>query len=453
MSARDGTKLQVRRVPVQPTAPSARAASDEPRNAMRPGLSSKPLVLAPRPAWRSVVLLTLAGVAAAVLVGWQLFRVGTPARGVGPTAAAPGNLPGVPLQDFVAAPGLVEAESGTLHLAFEKGGKIRAVHVAEGQQVKAGQLVAALVNDEETARLAFAFAELKVSEADDHALVSELKAEEIRASREVDRHLAEMELAKAGPRKEEIERARALVKAAEAEYERRKEDAKRYLDPTISSAQARDLAGGQAQITAAQLAAERAKLKELEAGTRVEEINKIRAIHAAAQANLECAVQTREMRLAASQGRIKQAQARVSLAEAELKRTQLVSPIDGVVIWKFHHAGESVGALPLEPVIGVADPTRLRVRADLDESDYARVKPGQKVLVTCEAYRGQYFPGQVAFVSHSAGQKRFNTGNPRERMDVKVVECVIILENPSPFKLGLPVTAYIDSDALPSAKR
>jgi len=174
-----------------------------------------------------------------------------------------------------------------------------------------------------------------------------------------------------------------------------------------------------------------------------------------AHAELKQLETTQPLKLASAQAQIKQARAKVQMVEAELSKTRLLSPINGVVVWKFLHAGEAVDPAHPSPVVAVADLSRLRVRADVDEADYPRIAKGQTVRITADAFNGSSFNGKVVRIADSAGQKRFSTGEARERMDVKVVETVIAIQENSPLKLGLRVTVYFDlaqPSSMPMAK-
>ncbi|GMV82901.1 MAG: hypothetical protein AMXMBFR7_40850 [Planctomycetota bacterium] len=345
---------------------------------------------------------------------------------------------------IVAAPGLVESISGLLSLAFEIPGKLKTVRVEEGQRVKAGEVLAELANAAQAANAALARADLKVAQAELLALEGDLTGQERQAERAVERAAAEWAMLKAGPRSEELEHARALARAAAAEWKRRLDDARRYVDPKIASEQQRDLSQGEADVAEAQLAAARAKLRELEAGFRPQEIEKAHALHEAAKADLERLRATRDRRLEAAAGRVEQARAKLAAAETELAKTTLSAPHDGVVIWKYRHAGESVGVLPPEPILAVADPRKVRVRADVDEGDYARIRPGTSARVRAEAFGDRDFLGRVTLVGAAAGRKRFSSGEAKERQDVKIVETLIEFEAPPPFKLGLRVTVQFE---------
>jgi len=353
----------------------------------------------------------------------------------------------------VAAPGLVESCGGLRDLAFQTSGQIKTVLVEEGQTVKQGQFLAELDNDILAARLAAVRADLGTAEAQAKVLAVNLDADEKRAQFEVDRLQAELDRLRKGARPEELERVRAETKAAELEWQRRAVDAERYTGwPAISSPQDRDMTRGLAGITQAQFHAAQARQRELEAGTRQEDLAKAVAQLEAAKAECARLRETRGPRLAAAGQQVEQAQALVRQAEAELRRTRLEAPLDGVVVWRFRHPGETVGVLPPERVLSVADPAALRVRADVDEADFARLRVGQPVRVTADAFGPRSFAGKVASISHAAGEKRFLTGEAREMRDVKIVETLVSFDEPPPLKLGLRVSVFFQVEAVAPAR-
>ena len=387
-----------------------------------------------RPRWPAAVLLL-----AAAGTFWAV-------RGDG-RAAAPDPAP---RPRFIAAPGLVESESGLRELAFPTSGRIRAIHVDESQAVTSGQVLAELENEEAQARAAAARADLAASEAGLIVLAADVEAEEIRTRCEADRLKAELERLRAGNLPVEKERARAEARAAEIEWRIRDEDAKRYSNLRIASVQERDLTRGAADVAQANFLAADAKAREVEVGPRPEEIAKTEAELRAAEADHARVRATRAARLRAAGERVGEAKARVRLADAEVRKTQIVSPVDGRVVWKLRQVGETVGVLAPESVLGVADLSRLRVRADVDEADFSSLRPGQRVEITTGAYGARVIAGRVDRVGLAVGEKRFSTGEARERRDVKIVETLILLDDPPPLKLGLRVTAAFLLDDPPA---
>lgn len=374
------------------------------------------------------------------------------------SVAPPAANPAIPFARCVAAPGLVESETGLRNLSFEIPGLLKSVGVQEGQTVKAGELIAELENADVLARVDSAGADLAVADAQLRIASENFTAEIQRAHCEVDRLKAEMALTEAGPRKEELARAQAEQRVADAESRRVAEDAARLADPAgVKSGAWTEADQSRLKWTAAaakgRLDAAKANQSLLESGSRQEEKDRARATLAIAEAQLKQFEATQPFKLAAAQAQVKQAKAKLKLAEADLAKTRLHAPIGGVVVWKFLHAGEAVDLMHPTPVVAVADVARLRVRADVDEADYPQIVKGLPARISADAFSGKFFTGKVQRIADSAGQKRFSTGEAKERMDVKVVETVIALEENCPFKLGLRVTVYFDLGNAPAAPK
>ncbi|MCX7806754.1 MAG: HlyD family efflux transporter periplasmic adaptor subunit, partial [Planctomycetota bacterium] len=401
--------------------PPAAAAGSAPGRPAAPAPVRRPGGAGRRRGWRDALemfrslkwLAAMSAAGLAVLVGsiWAAAKYG-----------GRGN-PGLDRRPvFVAAPGLVEATSGLRSLGFPLSGRIKAVHVEEGDAVKKGQVLAELDQEDLLARLAAARAEAEIAAADLGVLDKSLEADLAAAEREVERRRAEYEKCRTGPRKEEVERAKAEVKAAEAELEMRIADTEKFSDLTASTRRQYDLAKGQQNIAEAALAAARARLKELESGSRPEDVATAEATLRVAEAGLQRVRSTREARLKAARARLEQARAQAAYMEAEAAKGTIRSPVDGVVVWKYKHAGETVGAVPPETVLVVADTSKLRVRADVDEADFARIYTGMPARVRADAFGEKDFVGRVTCISASAGEKSFLTGEARERRDVRGIQ-------------------------------
>ena len=145
-----------------------------------------------------------------------------------------------------------------------------------------------------------------------------------------------------------------------------------------------------------------------------------------------------------AQAAVASAQAQLAEARAYLEKTYIRSPLDGVVLRKFRHAGESVSTQFDSPVVTLADDSSLRVRMDVDESDVAKLFVGQTAFVTAEAYGTQRFTGHVVRVGRILGKKNVRTDEPSERVDTKILETLMELDPGQKLPLGLRVDAYIE---------
>jgi len=96
---------------------------------------------------------------------------------------------------------------------------------------------------------------------------------------------------------------------------------------------------------------------------------------------------------------IKGAEAEIKLAEEGLRNTTIVSPIDGKVVLLNAEVGETVmtGTMnnPGTVIMTIADLSRMRMVAKVDESDVAPVRIGQTARVYVNSYDETVFTGVV----------------------------------------------------------
>jgi len=100
---------------------------------------------------------------------------------------------------------------------------------------------------------------------------------------------------------------------------------------------------------------------------------------------------------------IKVAQARVDVARANLERTLLRAPFDGIVAEINGELGEFVTpspvGIPTPPAVDVVDISCIYVTAPIDEVDAPRIRVGMPARVTLDAFRGKVFPAHVRRVA------------------------------------------------------
>ena len=137
--------------------------------------------------------------------------------------------------------------------------------------------------------------------------------------------------------------------------------------------------------------------------------------------------------------------ARAQLAEARayLEKSYIRSPIDGVILRKLRHNGESVSTQFDSPVVILADDSTLRVRLDVDETEVTKLRVGQQAYVTAEAYGAQKFTGHVMRIGRVLGKKNIRTEEPSEHVDTKILETLIELDPGPKLPLGLRVDSFI----------
>jgi HlyD family secretion protein len=342
---------------------------------------------------QSLVLIVLALSASATL--WQTRR----SLAASASAAESGDEQagkGLRTTGYVVAAGRVEPASEELKIGSELDGKLARVLVDEGDRVRQGQVLAVLVNGDYAARVALAQADVRQREADLERIVNGNRGQEKRES------LAQVLEAEAVLENASLERARREALLARGAISRTEFDS----------------ADRDHNVAAARLAAARERASLADEGYRVEDRKR-------AEAELDSA------------------RARLAEAEALLAKTYIRSPIGGVVLRRKLRSGENVRAGAGDPVVVLGDVSRLRVRADVDETDVARIAVGQTAHVTAEAYGERKFTGKVVRVGEILGRKNVRTDEPTERVDTKILETLIELDPGQQIPLGLRVDTFI----------
>ena len=146
--------------------------------------------------------------------------------------------------------------------------------------------------------------------------------------------------------------------------------------------------------------------------------------------------------------------AQVDEAQAALAKTVIRAPRAGVVTRRHRQAGELVSPEAGQSlIVTMADTSRLRVRADVDEADVARIGIGQRVTVRADAYGDQRFAGRVIRIGATLGRKNVRTDDPIEKTDVKILETLVELDPGTTLPLGLRVDVFIEAPPRPGRLR
>jgi HlyD family secretion protein len=148
-----------------------------------------------------------------------------------------------------------------------------------------------------------------------------------------------------------------------------------------------------------------------------------------------------EQELQTRHAQVEQARAQVAVMDAQLADSVATSPVDGVVLVKSSEAGEILAAGTTFVTIGESD--RPWLRAYIGEQDLGRVKLGAKVKVTTDSYPGKVYWGRVTFISSEAEftPKQIQTPEERVKLVYRVkIEVENLLHE---LKLNMPAEAEI----------
>jgi len=281
-----------------------------------------------------------------------------------------------------------------VELGFRVPGRLQSMRFEEGQEVRAGDLMAEL--DPVSARQ-----DLQAREADlalQAAILQKLLA---------------------GSRPAELARGRAAVEEATAAASNARLDLERAQQllgtgATPRASYDRALAGSlQAE---ARLASAGESYRLLVEGTRREDI-------------------------AAARAAVRVAEARVASAQTSLDDTRLVAPSDGVVTSRVREPGAIVS--PVDVVYVLSLTRSVWVRAYVSEPSLGLLRPGLDVAVVSDSAPGKKIKGHVGFISPTAEFTPKSVETPELRTDLVYRLRIIVDEPDAGLRQGMPVTVQI----------
>lgn len=142
----------------------------------------------------------------------------------------------------------------------------------------------------------------------------------------------------------------------------------------------------------------------------------------------------------------RQADAQLAQAKARLDRLTIKAPAKGTVLQVMVREGEYYS--PASGAVAVmGDLSKIRVRMDVDERQISVVKPGQSGYVTAKAFGDRKFTGKVVEVGKRMGRKNLRTDEPTERIDTKILEVVLELDDGKDLVQGLRVVGFLEPAA------
>jgi multidrug resistance efflux pump len=297
---------------------------------------------------------------------------------------------------YVAANGTVEGARPEVALRPEVAGSLKVINARENDTVKQGQVVAELSNETQKAQVELARGELGVARQ-------------------------QLKRLQAGERAQVRTRAKAEVEAKAAAYNLARDDWDR-LQKAGRGFSAGDLDKARTQLNLAQADWDKARadLALVEEGSREEDV-------------------------AAAQAQVQAAEAKLHVAEAELAKTRLTAPTDGKVLQVFAEPGELAAPTSAQPVLILADLSKHRARAFVEELDVDRVAVGQPATVTADGLPGKTFTGKVGMVVARMGKRAPQSDAPNEMKDMYYREVLIDLDAGDELPTNLRVQVRINA--------
>ena len=185
---------------------------------------------------------------------------------------------------------------------------------------------------------------------------------------------------------DEVTVGQVLAKIETATYEARVEEAQARLQASYAS-----LKNAQATAKEAELKAERTKRLHGQGLVSDQDLEAAEAAYERAQASIKSN---------AAQNTLNQASLKV--AQSDVAKTIILSPIDGVVLDRKVEPGQTVTSGMQTPVLFVlaTDLEAMRLEISVDEADVGMVAVGQPATFTVDAYPDQDFSSKVLAVKN-----------------------------------------------------
>ena len=199
-----------------------------------------------------------------------------------------------------------------------------------------------------------------------------------------------------------------------------------------------------ADDTRAALAEARARVGEADADIRLFDLERTRARHLFdTEVGSKQAWEKADRDIDAARARRASATAEVERLEAVVRKTVITAPIDGTVVTRFVDSGERISSG--DPVVTIANLSRTRVEAEVDEFDVARVKLGAQVTIKAEGFDLSW-RGTVEEIPDAVVSRRLNPQDPSKPIDTRVLLVKVALAESSPLKLGQRVEVLIAAE-------
>ena len=116
-----------------------------------------------------------------------------------------------------------------------------------------------------------------------------------------------------------------------------------------------------------------------------------------------------------ARGALEQAQGQLAYAESQLDATQIRAPVTGTILERTAEKGELVTAQfaaaadtggPRGSVVTLADLTDLQVELDISQNDFAKLGPTQKAVLTTDAYPDREYKGMINEIAPMANRQK-----------------------------------------------
>jgi len=166
--------------------------------------------------------------------------------------------------------------------------------------------------------------------------------------------------------------------------------------------------------------------------------------------------------IARAKGSVAQAHGQLDYAKSQLDATVIRAPVTGTILDRTAEKGELITAQfasaaaggPQGSVVSLADLNDIQVELDIAQSDFARLGPKQKGIVTVDAYPDRKYNGEIAQISPEANRQKATVQvkvqvlNPDEYLRPEMNATVKFLADTPKTSSTQPSGAFVPASAV-----
>ena len=356
------------------------------------------------------------------------------------TPAAPHNL--------IKLSGRIEGDDTTV--ATKIPGRIREITVREGDQVKAGQVIAMIDDEQVRAREQqeqsnVMQAEARVLSAQQQIAVLNAQLDESNIGVDQARVDAQGRVSQA---EAQVAHAEAQLAQAEADYSQARYDEQRY-STLAANGDVPERTGRQAKTTAeAQAAAVHAAHKQVDVARGALTMAKANLSNAPMRTSQATAIRKQilqaDAEITAAQAETEHARARLREVQADRNDLQVVAPIDGTVATRSAEPGEVVAAGAT--LVTLVDLNAVYLRGFIPEGQIGRVRTGQTARVYLDSAPGRALEAVVTRIDPEASFTPENTYFKDDRVKQVVGVKLQLKDGAGYAKPGMPADGEVVTD-------
>ena len=204
----------------------------------------------------------------------------------------------------------------------------------------------------------------------------------------------------------------------------------------------------QQEVARAQIIVSEAQLAKIQSQlARLSAISDRRAVS-------EDDLENRKQDVAVARAQLSAAQAQLASSALALERLSLLiarltvsAPRAGEIIQLNIRAGEYAATAPKTPAMIIGQTDTLQIRADIDEQNATRIRPGQAATAYLKGDPSIKFPLEFIRVEPYVIPKISLTGASTERVDTRVLQVIYSLKRPPnlPLYVGQQVDVFIEA--------